>query len=202
MNKYLPLLAMLCSCADDDSERLSPIEVLFIGDSITQDAITPEDASTVRIETHSSGRPIYPVNWGLGGYTTRDFVRLMPNILRDRPSSNVVIIGLGTNDARDGRIGLDEYRESLDRMAATVLASGRRLMLTRIPYSPLPSHSLVPQYNAVVDEVAAKVGCQISADLYSWFLSNPNELSADGIHPTSQGYSSINRLLAEAIYRP
>lgn len=52
-----------------------------------------------------------------------------------------------------------------------------------------------------IDAIVKKNKLNPGPDLYTWFLGHPDELSADGIHPTPQGGASIQRLWAEAVYK-
>jgi hypothetical protein len=70
-------------------------------------------------------------------------------------------------------------------------------VLARIPYAS-EAHTTLPEFNDVIDRLTEEYGLPCGPDLYGHFKENDDELSSDGVHLTSFGYSNMNGEWAEA----
>ena len=193
MRKLLcALVAFSASCSDDDDGHAaaSPAEVIFLGDSITRNAV---NAGTVNPQKFSS------VGWGVPGFTAELGKRYVALVLRDRPNASVVVVGFGTNDAYSNNTPVATYKANVLSIIQIIQAAGMKAVVTLTPYSLEPELAGLPLYNAALEELIVETGANRGADLYAWFLSHPGELSADMTHPNDQGYSSIGTLWEAAL---
>jgi lysophospholipase L1-like esterase len=186
------LIATFAACSDDDDSPAvaAPVEVVFLGDSITRNAV---NAGTVNAQKYTS------VGWGVPGFTAELGKRYVALVLRDRPNASVVVVGFGTNDAYNNNTPVAAYKANVLSIIQLIQAAGRKAVLTLTPYSLEPELAGLPLYNAALEELIVETGAYRGADLYSWFLAHPGELSADMTHPNDQGYSSIGSLWESAL---
>ena len=91
-------------------------------------------------------------------------------------------------------------------MIDKVKAAGRTPVIPHIPYSSdlgdagVPSYADIPSYNAVIDQLVQSNQLTTGPDLYAFFMAHPDQLMADGLHPSNeQGQASINQLWATAM---
>lgn len=192
----------------DANLRLGPSRraenrVVFLGDSITE-AWEKEDG------TFFATHPF--VNRGIGGQTTSQMlVRFRQDVIGLKPAV-VVILG-GTNDiAQNGGITtLEAIEDNLQSMVELARVNGIRVVLSSVlpaldyPWRP----GLQPR-----DKIAALnswmiLFCRgnrlVYLDYYSAMVDGHGalrpELSKDGVHPTSAGFSIMEPLAEEAIRR-
>jgi lysophospholipase L1-like esterase len=109
------------------------------------------------------------------------------------------LVAYGTNDSWGDKdpvaVG---FEATLESIVGALLDGGRVPILARIPYAST-AHSTVERFNEVVERVRAKHGLPCGPDPYAWFRQHPERLSSDGVHPSSAGYTQMNRLWAEAV---
>ena len=192
MRKLLGILiAASASCSDDDGSSTppAPVEVVFLGDSITRNAV---NASTLD-QKYSA------VGWGVPGFTAELGKRYVALVLRDRPNASVVVVGFGTNDAYSNNTPVATYKANVLSIIQIIQAAGMKAVLTLTPYSLEPELAGLPLYNAALEELIVETGAKRGADLYAWFLAHPGELSSDMTHPSDQGYASIGTLWEQAL---
>ncbi|MBC7544839.1 MAG: hypothetical protein H7338_19110 [Candidatus Sericytochromatia bacterium] len=169
----------------------------FLGDSVT-------DASFNSVPTHDFVATLHaarPTHWpvvidgGTSGDNTRQGLAKLPGALALCPPGSGVGIGFGGNDCGQ-RLPLSHYRANLQAMIDAVRLSGRVPMLARTSWHVRID---VAPYVAIVDDLVRQNGLAPGADLYTWFRTHPEELKADGIHPTEAGRRSIQRLWGSAV---
>ena len=108
---------------------------------------------------------------------------------RLRPSHEVVVFPLGTNDT-----SADAFAASL--ASAAQLAGGRCLVVATIARRPLRGSPA-----GALNEVVARFASQGSVQVVDWraAAASPGVLGRDGTHATGVGYALRASLLAEAI---
>ncbi len=119
-------------------------------------------------------------------------------------SVGCLAIEVGLNDARGGSAdNVKSFSASLQRCIDVCKTNKVRPIIARIPATDpeKASWQVNEAYLKAVDELTAKNGLTPGPDLYSWFIQHPEELKDDGIHPSSRGCASIQRLWAEAVYK-
>jgi lysophospholipase L1-like esterase len=153
-----------------------PHGTVIIGDSITDIATRP---GTCGART---------INAGFQGYTTNDYLRILP-FLAPFIDGNVVI-ALGTNDARGGadvRAFTSAYARVLEKFR------GRVLLVVEIPPSRLIPPTRLTQHNEAVHRLAAARGIPVAAI--------PHMETYDGMHPDAAGIEKWNRALQKICHR-
>lgn len=179
-----------------------PIIYVALGDS-TGSGVGAREGGYVarlfkRIVTHRPGSSI--VNLCVSGATTNEVLRDQLNSgLRARP--HLVTLGIGINDIGHG-LSLDEFSKNYEEILASLKKNtGATIVVTNIPdISSAPRipaairgeyHQRIVEFNRRLAEIAATHGA-IVFDVYSVthekLPSHPEYFSADGFHPSDQGY--------------
>lgn len=110
--------------------------------------------------------------------TTRDILRLVPDVLSARPA--VVVIMAGVNDiALD--VPEDETVANLDRAVSELRASGARVILHSI--LPVTEAYLRPGYNERIAAINARLPSSRTT-----IAINPRDYMGDGIHLRPNAY--------------
>jgi lysophospholipase L1-like esterase len=174
----------------------------FLGDSITAGAFTrtfnTNDFDRVISAAAPGFTPAY-LNGGISGETASEGLARLERVLTEIPDVSHVLIGYGTNDSWGSQsVESVGFENSMNALVDRVLEADKVPILARIPYAST-AHATLPDFNAVIDRITADRGLPCGADLYGHFLLHPDELAADGVHPATAGYSSMNRVWAEAV---
>lgn len=123
-----------------------------------------------------------------------------------RSGAEVLLLMEGANDlAALGEKGMDPATAAIEAMVAE---AGRRgvvvLLATLPPQRPGGSRAtfidLLPRYNDWMRRIARDRGATL-VDVESAFGGDLSLLSADGLHPTVEGYRVIAQAFADAITR-
>jgi lysophospholipase L1-like esterase len=177
--------------------------VFFLGDSITAaaflrcDRLQPSFATLVR-EAYPGYSPAL-IDGGVSGVSSDYGVERIDQLLADNPDYAIWAIAYGTNDAYRERPS-PVFEEQLQTIIDRVRAAGKEPVLATIPYTDDPDKdSHIRRLNGVIAQLTARNGLRPGPDLYTWFKEHPQELAADGIHPTPVGSLSINRLWFAAL---
>src|SRR5262245_30729932 len=184
----MPLaLVMLLVAAVGADERV----IVAFGDSLTAGLGVPADQAypaLLAAKLKAEGYPYRVVNAGVSGDTTAGGLRRLDWALRLAPE--IVIVGLGTNDALRGQ-DLATVRANLDQIVARFQAAGARVLIAgmRLP----PNYGL--RYTTDFQRMFENVAKQRRTTLMPFFLDgvggNPRFNQPDGIHPTPEGYRII-----------
>jgi lysophospholipase L1-like esterase len=174
----------------------------FMGDSITAFAFGRPPGKALgfadRIHRkHPANDPVV-VNGGIGGDKSDEGLLRVDAWLAKNPDARFWALGYGTNDAAGDATDTSRFRANLQAMIDRVRAAGRVPIMATIPFASDGHHRSIPQFNAVIDDLARANALPRGPDLYAWFAQHPDELR-DGIHPDDDGISSIDRLWAEAV---
>jgi lysophospholipase L1-like esterase len=194
---------------------------LFLGDSITSNAMTHQDADGFDALVRA-GVPDRLPAWfkgSHGGWSTGSYLQsavpgptILDNYLAAFPG-RYVAISLGTNDlASDvGGSRTATFYENMRAMVEKILAAGKLPVIPRIIYSPNPSFGPPNTnfYKVKIDELWAAYGTRIvqGPDLYTPFFKDaavnggPNIYwtGSDGLHPNSAGNQKLRRLWTDAM---
>lgn len=188
-----------------------PTTWLFVGDSITQGVLHTHGARSfvehcaeaIRWE-HGRLRDVV-VNAGVSGWK-------VPDVLADfdfrvsRWAADVVVVMLGTNDAKAGPDGVAAFEAQLSELVARILATGAKLVLQVPP--PLrgePSgRSAMPAYAAAVRAVAARESLPLVDHDLDWSQNLPDGglddgWLADDIHPNAVGHERMARQVLDVL---
>lgn len=176
--------------------------VVFMGNSITEG--WAKQHPDFFAENNYAGR-------GIGGQVTAQMLaRFRPDVLELRPK--VVVILAGTNDIarNDGYISIPHIAGNIASMAQLAKANGIKVVICSVlpaaAYPWRPEITEVPQkiaeLNALLKTWAAENGCTW-VDYFGEMADDrgglPERLSQDGVHPTSEGYDEMERIIAPAL---
>jgi lysophospholipase L1-like esterase len=189
----------------------APIRWSTIGDSIAQGAHwtgAERDyvqllEERVRYELTRSGDSF--VRWAVSGATTEDTLGRLPAALDLAP--DVVVIGVGTNDAKAGADGVQQFARRYDTLLSTILETGATVVaqtptaVLRTCRYNLGDH--LPAYAETIRTVAAQRDVLLVDHFAHWTAAGdgwaPAEWMADPTHPSGRGHRVIARALFESL---
>lgn len=178
---------------------------LFLGDSITAGGMNNCYGTGFATYVNQLDSRYFPIqeNGGIGGIRSIDGKENIDRWLSVYPGK-YVSIAYGTNDAwgNDGS-GAEAYYENTKYMIDAVLAAGKMPVLPKIPYSTNADvNAHLGDFNSVVDRLYEEYGSKLiqGPDFETYFLENPDGLSSDGVHPSSEGYDAMRQLWAKEMY--
>jgi lysophospholipase L1-like esterase len=202
----LTLLPVSLAMAQSNSKK--EFTIVCFGDSITHGGYPAE------LEKIFGNARV--INAGVGGNTSRQgLARLERDVLSHRP--DLVILFFGTNDnRRDAKVfvPLDEYERNLTTIIERCQKIGAKVVLGTIPpIDPVPYFTrhdkakfdadgglekLVQDYRNAALKVGAEHKVTI-VDLNQLLRTDTSWRSADGVHPTEEGYKVIAQLFAKTV---
>lgn len=126
---------------------------------------------------------------------------------------DLVTVWLAVNDL-NAQVPLERYQQDLDSLLARLDPTGARVLVGNVPnlaavaayrgVDPRRLGAEVDRWNAAIDRVAAAHGAQV-VDVYGrWqeLADHPDYLSADGFHPSSEGYARLADVFAQSYAQP
>jgi len=175
---------------------------LFVGDSITANGMGHGRLPAISAQSFSgqveqlAGVAPPQENAGMPNWTTLDVARVLPDWLAIFPG-RYVTLALGTNDAAGGMAPAQFY-DQISALARRVIEAGKVPVVPTIPWSREPYHAeRIPALNAQIRRLYASTPQVLQGpDLYSLFSNNERFISADGVHPTDEGYAVLRRAWA------
>lgn len=180
-----------------------PLRWLTIGDSVAQGARWTGAARDYvqlleeRVRYELERYPDTFVRAAVSGARTTDTLRTLPAALAVEP--DVVLVGLGLNDAKSGPGGLAEFERRFDELAATVITAGA-LPVLQTPNAVGPGADPVlaanlDGYAAVIRTVALRREVPLVDHLTYWTGAGsggaPAEWMADPTHPNGRGHRML-----------
>ncbi len=176
---------------------------IFFGDSITAGGMMNcYGSSYAELVSTLDGR-YFPVqeNGGIGGIFSTDGKNNIDRWLETFPGE-YVSIAYGTNDAWGNQTGAEAYYENTAYMIEAVLALGKTPVLPTILYATESGvNSYLDDYNAMIHRLYEEYPEVVKGpDFDAYFRENPDLLSSDGVHPSSDGYAGMRQLWAETMY--
>ena len=177
---------------------------VFFGDSITAGGMGNSWGTSFAAYINRLDSRYYPVaqNGGIGGILSSHGKAAIDGWLEGSPVK-YVSIAYGTNDGWNNNGNLDSYYQNTKYMIDAVLKRGKVPVLPTIPYASDPSAGkYTADYNKKVTQLYSEYGSKLlhGPDFYAMFKANPSLLSADGVHPSSDGYEAMRKLWAETMY--
>jgi N-acetylglucosamine-6-sulfatase len=180
-----------------DIVRGSPIELLFVGDSITDGW---RNAGQTLWDQHWA--PYKAANFGIGGDTTQGVLWRMQNGELDGYKAKLIVMMLGTNNINrnpndeivDGlRLIVEEYRKRQPQAKVLVLG-----IFPRTQAAADPIRASIKEINSKVAKLADNKTV-FFMDIGDKFLTADGtltqEIMPDGLHPNFRGY----KIWADAI---
>jgi lysophospholipase L1-like esterase len=173
-----------------DIVRGSPIELLFVGDSITDGW---RNAGQTLWDQYWA--PYKAANFGIGGDTTQGVLWRMQNGELDGYKAKLIVMMLGTNNINrnpndeivDGlRLIVEEYRKRQPQAKVLVLG-----IFPRTPAATDPIRASIKDINSKVAKLADDKNV-FFMDIGDKFLTADGaltpEIMPDGLHPNFRGY--------------
>lgn len=176
---------------------------IFFGDSITAGGMMNCYGSSFAELVNALDSRYFPVqeNGGIGGIFSTDGRNNIDRWLETFPGE-YVSIAYGTNDAWGNQTGAETYYENTAYMIERVLELGKTPVLPKIPYATETGvNTYLDDYNAMIDKLYEEYPEVIlGPDFDAYFRENPDMLSSDGVHPSSEGYAAMRQLWAQTMY--
>src|SRR5260370_34385412 len=124
---------------------------------------------------------------------------------------HIVTVWLAVNDL-NARVSLDKYAADLDTLLGQLEATHAQVLVGNVPdlgglaayrgIDAKPLRAEVDRWNTVIADTTARHGDTL-VDLYSsWqeVARHPEYLSADGFHPSSEGYQALADVFGAVLY--
>jgi hypothetical protein len=178
----------------------------FAGTSISANAFkgTPP-AINFADNVHAAEPDFSPlmVRGGIGCISSSDMVSNISSYLEMAGNIHFWAIEMGTNDAWGGtNANVTVFKNNLQVIIDSCKAHGiepiiARILATRESDAGWQVH---PDFEQAVDDLTSENGLIPGPDLYTWFLTHPEEInpgSTDGVHPNADGAASIQKLWAQ-----
>ncbi len=171
-----------------------PVLVCF-GDSLTAGAGTDPGESYpdyFQADLDTRGYHYRVVNEGISGNTTKDGVERLNTILALKPS--VVVVEFGGNDGLRG-LPIQDSRANLDKIIATLKASGAKVALAGITLPPDYGPDYIKEFDATYTLLAKKYRIPMLPFLLKGVYGTNGMMQSDRTHATAAG----NKIVAENI---
>ena len=177
---------------------------IFFGDSITAGGMMNCYGTGYATLVNGIDSRYFPIqeNGGIGGILSTDGKKHIDRWLSAFPGE-YVSIAYGTNDAWGNQTGAETYYENTVYMIEAILKLGKTPVLPTIPYATESGVSnYLDDYNAMVHKIYEEYPQVVKGpDFYTFLKENPEHLSSDGVHPSSEGYAAMRQLWAETMYK-
>jgi acyl-CoA thioesterase-1 len=207
----VPVAATMLMGCTAPARAQTPVTYVAIGasDAVGVGAQAPEtDGWVPRLARHL-GPQVRLVNLGVSGSTlSQAMTEQLGPALDAQP--DVVTVWLAVNDM-NARVPLDQYAADLDQLLSQLETTHARVLVGNVPdlgrlaaYHGIEATLLsaeVNRWNAVIAETTARHHASL-VDLYSrWqeLAEHPEYLSADGFHPSSEGYQRLAEVFGEVL---
>jgi acyl-CoA thioesterase-1 len=178
----------------DASHDPRPLLICF-GDSLTAGYGTDPGQSYpdyLQADLDALGFKYRVVNEGISGNTTKDGVERLDTIVALKPA--VVVVEFGGNDGLRG-LPVADSRANLDKMIATLKASGTKVVLAGITLPPDYGPDYVKQFNATYPLLAEKYQVPMLPFLLNGVFGVDGMMQKDRTHATANG----NKIVAKNV---
>jgi acyl-CoA thioesterase I len=202
------LLTLACTVR---AQPARPLTYVAIGasDAVGVGASNPETDGWVPRFGARLGSNVHVVNLGVSGSTLAQALdeQVGPALDAD---PDVVTVWLAVNDL-NARVPLEAYAADLDTLLGRLDSTHARVLVGNVPdlgalaayrgIDPAPLRAEVGRWNAMIADTTARHGDTL-VDLYAHWrevADHPEYLSADGFHPSSEGYLALANVFADAL---
>jgi acyl-CoA thioesterase-1 len=187
-----------------------PLTYVAIGasDAVGIGARDPETEGWVSRLGTRFGPNVRVVNLGVSGSTLAQALSEQVGPALDA-QPDVVTVWLAVNDL-NARVPLARYAADLDTLLTQLSPTHARVLVGNVPdlgrlsvyrgIDPGPLQAEVDRWNQVIADTTARHGATL-VDLFGrWqeVADHPDYLSADGFHPSSEGYQALADVFGEA----
>jgi acyl-CoA thioesterase-1 len=176
--------------APDSANDPRPLLVCF-GDSLTAGYGADPGQSYpdyLQADLDAMGYKYRVVNEGISGNTTKDGVGRLGSIVALKPA--VVVVEFGGNDGLRG-LPIEDSRANLDKIVATLKASGARVVLAGITLPPDYGPDYIKQFNATYTLLAKKYQVPMLPFLLNGVFGVDGMMQADRTHATANGNAVV-----------
>lgn len=194
----LPILAL--------PARAEPLELVALGDSLTQGYGLPTDQGLVpqlQAWLAAQGADVRVVNAGVSGDTTAGGLSRLDWSLG--PQTDALMVALGGNDLLRG-LPPEEARANLDAILTRARARGLPVLLVGLPAPGNYGPDYKADFDAIWPELAQKHGAVLVPNLLAPIMETPPELRAktdlmqdDNIHPAPAGVALVVEALGPKV---
>ena len=180
---------------------IDPIELLFLGDSITEG--WPQFRPQFFQNNPFVGR-------GIGGQTTPQMLlRFRQDVIALQPKKVILLAGINDIAQNTGPIRLDQIMDNIKSMAEIARANGIEMILCSVlpansfPWRPeiVPTQKVI-DLNQKIQAYAEKHGL-VYVDYYTSMVDSQGGLKAhlgyDTVHPNAIGYQLMEQILSNYI---
>jgi acyl-CoA thioesterase I len=170
----------------DAAHDARPLLICF-GDSLTAGyGADPGESypDYLQADLDAMGYKYRVVNEGISGNTTKDGVERVDSIAAMKPS--VVVVEFGGNDGLRG-LRIEDSRANLDKIVATLKASGTKVVLAGITLPPDYGPDYIKQFDATYSLLAKKYHVPLLPFILNGVFGVNGMMQADRTHATANG---------------
>ncbi len=193
MKKRISLTALVCLLIALGliSFRLTAETIVCFGDSLSAGYGAEAGHSYpdyLQADLDKEGFHARVLNFGVDGNTSKDGLERLKNVLDAHP--DIVIFELGGNDGLRGA-PVPQIKANLQTILSTLQRHHIRVLLAGIVLPPNYGPDYVPGFNAMYPALAAQYKTPFLPFLLANVWQIPEDMNADGIHPTARGYKVV-----------
>jgi lysophospholipase L1-like esterase len=204
------LLLMMTACSAR-AQAAPPLTYVAIGasDAVGVGPTNPQTDGWVPRFGSRFGPNVRIVNLGVSGSTLSQALQEQLGPALDA-QPDVVTVWLAVNDL-NARVPLESYAADLDALLGQLETTQARVLVGNVPdlssvaayrgVDPAALKAQVDRWNAVIADNVARHGATL-VDLHArWreVVDHPEYLSADGFHPSSEGYQALADVFTGAL---
>jgi lysophospholipase L1-like esterase len=203
--------ALAMSACGVRAQAAPPLTYVAIGasDAVGVGVSDPETEGWVPRFATRLGDNVHVINLGVSGSTlAQALAEQLGPALDAQP--DVVTVWLAVNDL-NGRVPLESYAADLETLLGQLQTTHARVLVGNVPdlsaiaafrgTDPEPLRREVDRWNVVIADATARHGATL-VDLHAHWrevADHPEYLSADGFHPSVEGYQRLADVFAEAL---
>jgi lysophospholipase L1-like esterase len=203
--------ALAMSACGVRAQAAPPLTYVAIGasDAVGVGVSDPETEGWVPRFSTRLGDNVHVINLGVSGSTlAQALAEQLGPALDAQP--DVVTVWLAVNDL-NGRVPLESYAADLETLLGQLQTTHARVLVGNVPdlsaiaafrgTDPEPLRREVDRWNVVIADATARHGATL-VDLHAHWrevADHPEYLSADGFHPSVEGYQRLADVFAEAL---
>jgi len=180
--------------ADEDRPR-----IVAFGDSLTAGfGVAAEQAYPARLQRRleEQGLRYRVINAGVSGDTTAGGLRRVDWVLKSRP--HFVILELGANDGLRG-LNIEQTKANLEGIIQRCQEARVTVILAGMKLPPNYGREYTNGFEAIYPALAKQYRLTLIPFFLDGVAGSASLNQADGIHPTSQGYSIIADKVMETV---